>query len=481
MKPVKLEMLFDNQTADGFKTVGDDIEGTREKIMALIAVQKSYIENIRAMISETGKSLSTSNDVNEVKKLSASLVEAEGELKDAEFALALLEKTLDESANGAGTLRTQIMNLKNDMAKMTEGTDEYRAAMEKLGQMQDQYGDITQQGRVLADDEKNIRATADAVAGLSGAMSAGVGIASLFGIEQEKLAQIQTRLQAVMAITIGVQQVAQTLNKDSYFSIVLLTGAKKKWAAAQDVLNTKLKLGATASKALLAGGVGFLIAGIAALVSAYQKWKTKQEEIIELKTEAVKSTQAEISTAQNLEKVLGNANNSYDVRKKALDKLKELMPGYNASLGKEGTLIRDNTGALKTYVEQLKNAALAKSAMNRVVAAEDKLTDWIASLGKEQIGTLMLGDSGQEIKDPIHSKMYDYLKNERQKLEDEIGLNQKLLEDYTAKSITLDDKNKNTPALCVSLRHPASTRFPLRGFFSMPRGVVPKVGFRVWF
>lgn len=67
-------------------------------------------------------------------------------------------------------------------------------------------------------------------------MTAGVGVASLFGAEQEKLTQIQTKLQAVMAVTMGIQQVANTLNKDSFFTYTLLAGAKMKWAAAQSYL-----------------------------------------------------------------------------------------------------------------------------------------------------------------------------------------------------------------------------------------------------
>ena len=79
-------------------------------------------------------------------------------------------------------------------------------------------GDINQQGRIFADDNKNIKATMEAVSGLTGAMTAGVGTLSLFGMKSVQLAAIQTRLQAVMAITSGVQQVANGINKESSLS-----------------------------------------------------------------------------------------------------------------------------------------------------------------------------------------------------------------------------------------------------------------------
>ncbi len=443
MKPVKLEILTEAK-GDGFSKTESDMQ----KLQTTIEVQRQYIANLRADLAQLKADFSKSQEPAALKALNVDIVALEGELKDAEFALNILDKTMQDNQGSSKTLRTQIMNLKNDMANMTEGTEEYAQAMVKLGQLQDQYGDISQQGRVLADDERNIRATADAIAGLSGAMSAGVGVASLFGMEQEKLAEIQARLQAVMAITIGLQQVAQTLNKDSYFSIIVLTKVKKGWAAAQAFLNTQLGLGVVASRALMASGIGLLIGGIGLLVTAYQKWKSNQDDINKMRTEGIKSAQEEISQAKALESVLKNSNNTYAQRKAALDKLKEIMPGYNASLSTEGRLIMDNTGALKNYVEQLKNAALAKSAMERVVKAENAYTDWTNELPKEAQAALINADMGGESwnkhQDPVQAAMLKKLQRDRAKLEGEINKWQGELERYTAASIELTNKPAKT-------------------------------------
>ena len=161
---------------------------------------------------------------------------------------------------------------------MTEGTQEYAAAMQQLGEMQDRMGDINTQGRIFSDDNKNIRATMDAVSGLTGVMTAGVGVASLFGVEQEKLAEIQTRLQAVMAITMGVQQVANTLNKDSYFTHVLLAGAKNMLTAANTRLAVSLGISNVAAKALMATLTLGLSAAITALIYLWNKYSDRTAE-----------------------------------------------------------------------------------------------------------------------------------------------------------------------------------------------------------
>lgn len=373
MKPVKLEMLFDDKTAPGFQSLDKNVDSSTKNFKIQVENQKAFISDLKRHISSVESEISRVSSDSEKKKLIPSLLEAERELKSAESALMDLESQTGKNTQKEAQLRTQIMNLKNDMAKMTEGTDEYREAMQRLGEMQDRYGDITQQGRVLADDEKNIRATADAIAGLSGAMSAGVGIASLFGAEQEKLQQIQTRLQAVMATTIGLQQVAQTLNKDSYFSIVLLQGAKKKWAAAQAVLNTQLGIGVGLSKALMVSGVGLLLAGIAALVVVYDKWKKKQAEInalkqeyIDLEVDTVKAMAADKVKMEQLLKIASDQTKTLELRNKAIERIKSIMPDYNGHINKEGELIDNATESLKKYIDALYKVEKAKKLIAKM-------------------------------------------------------------------------------------------------------------------
>lgn len=372
MKPVKLEILT-ALNGSGIDALSEQFGDTKKDLMAITAVQEQYIANLRQQLSALRKEFGNSTDAAAMKPLMATIVELESELKDAEIALALLKKAMEDSDGSSQTLRTQIRELEMEMAKMTEGTDEYRNAMERLGVMRDKMSDISQQGRVLADDEKNIRATADAIAGLSGAMSAGVGIASLFGAEQDKLQQIQTRLQAVMATTIGLQQVAQTLNKDSYFSIVILQGAKKKWAATQTFLNTQLGISVGLSKALMAGGIGLIIAGVAALIVLLERWKKKQEEINrvkkefpEVETETAKAMADEKTKLQTLIAVAQNHNNTLEVRKKALLEIKKIMPEFNGYIDKEGVLIGNADTALKNYLATLYKVEKAKKLFAKI-------------------------------------------------------------------------------------------------------------------
>lgn len=282
MEPVELTIITRNQTKEGLNEiirdtnkVGQTVEQVTADFKARMKEQSDVVKQVEADIKALEKQLEKAAPGKSKMALAVDLEEAKKVLAEEKGELALLEKQVDQTSQKHIMLRTEIRNLKEQMAGMKEGTEEYAAAMQRLGEMQDRMGDINTQGRIHSDDNKKIKATMDAVSGLTGAMTAGVGVASLFGVEQEKLAEIQTRLQAVMAITMGVQQVANTLNKDSYFTHVLLTGAKNMLTAATTRLSVALGISNVAAKALMATLTLGLSAAIAGLIYLWDKYSDR--------------------------------------------------------------------------------------------------------------------------------------------------------------------------------------------------------------
>ena len=282
MEPVELTIITRNKTKEGLdeivrdtSKVGQTVEQVTADFQARMNEQSNAVKQVEADIRALEKQLEKASPGKSKMELTADLAAAKKVLAEEKGELALLEKQVEQTSQKHIMLRTEIRNLKEQMSGMTEGTQEYAEAMQRLGEMQDRMGDINTQGRIFSDDNKNIKATMDAVSGLTGAMTAGVGVASLFGVEQEKLAEIQTRLQAVMAITMGVQQVANTLNKDSYFTHVLLTGAKNMLTAANTKLAVSLGISNVAAKALMATLTLGLSAVITALIVLWDKYSDR--------------------------------------------------------------------------------------------------------------------------------------------------------------------------------------------------------------
>lgn len=155
--------------------------------------------------------------------------------------LAEVEEKLKKEASEASknsqqheSLRQKIKALKDEMAGLIangidESSEAYKKLTAELGRLTDIQGDIAQQGKVLADDEQQIAGLVQGLGGLSGAFSAAQGAVALFGDENEDLQKIMLKVQSLMAITMGLQQMQQTLNKDSAFQLVTLNGLKEWW------------------------------------------------------------------------------------------------------------------------------------------------------------------------------------------------------------------------------------------------------------
>lgn len=347
MKPVEFEILMRDKTRNAWESVqgsakktGAAVEKATADFKKSMKEQSAVVRQVETDIRALEKQLEKTSPGKAKMQLTAELEAAKKVLREEKGELAELGKQFEQTAQKETTLRTQIAQQKQLMAGMREGTKEYAAAMQRLGELQDRYGDISTQARIFSDDNKNIRGTMDAISGLTGAMTAGVGVASLFGAEQEKLSQIQTKLQAVMAITIGIQQVANTLNKDSFFTHTLLAGAKKRWAAAQFYLNTQLGIGVGLSKALMVSGIGVLMVGIGALVALYGKWKEKNKEIVDSQ-KVLKDTLE--SSSQNIKQSAGN----YGEQRRKLEELRKEWNKLGKDLSAKQKYINENKGAFE--------------------------------------------------------------------------------------------------------------------------------------
>lgn len=161
---------------------------------------------------------------------------AEAERQKQEKAKEALEK----KEKAATTLRARIRELTMEAAALRDAaqaegqeidksTGRYREIIEELGRLQDIQGDIRAAGSVFANDENQFAGVISGLTGLSGAFSAAQGAVGLFAGENEHLQEIMLKVQSLMAITMGLQQIQQTLNKDSAFSLVTLNSLKKIW------------------------------------------------------------------------------------------------------------------------------------------------------------------------------------------------------------------------------------------------------------
>lgn len=93
----------------------------------------------------------------------------------------------------------------------------------------------------------------------------------------------------------------------------------------------------------------------------------KQSKVMEgVNEKASQQFADEASHIEALNKQLHSSNLSYTTRKKALDELKEIVPGYLADLTTEGELINDNTEKIDQYLVALEKQIKLKAAQEEL-------------------------------------------------------------------------------------------------------------------
>ena len=97
-----------------------------------------------------------------------------------------------------------------------------------------------------------------------------------------------------------------------------------------------------------------------------------QQAIARAHQRATESTAENILVINTLSKRVHDNNVKLSERKKALERLKQLVPGYLASYTKEGKLINDNTQALTQYIAKLKEKAYVESLKQEMVETYTK-------------------------------------------------------------------------------------------------------------
>ena len=176
----------------------------------------------------------TKGEIATRKSLLNELREQSNALEDEASRMEQARAAAENTAQAHVSLRQQIRALKEEMADaVANGIDEqseaYKRMVNELGRLQDIQGDIQSQGSVLANDEATFAGVLSGLNGVVGGFTAAQGAVALFAGENENLQKIMLKVQSLMSITMGLQQVAQTLNKDSAFSLITLNKAKEWW------------------------------------------------------------------------------------------------------------------------------------------------------------------------------------------------------------------------------------------------------------
>lgn len=246
--------------------------------------------------------------------------------------IKIVEINTDPAKKSIKDLRKELMELKNQMANLEEGGDEFLEIANKAGELKHQLDEINKVVGIAAYEFDDYAGKIGGVAaGLSGAFTAVNGALNLFGKESEAIDKAILKMQSLMAITQGLSTIPKAVKdlEDLRNAITSTTGAAKLLKAA---LQPKVFLAISAA-----------VAGITAIFS---RWKKQEDEV----QAAIKRRREELEKIK-MDKIIEDHKRYNDELQRTLT----IQEGYNQGFYKgdrKGELIA-NINAYQQEVNRL--------------------------------------------------------------------------------------------------------------------------------
>lgn len=373
--------------ASALDSIRADLAGGTADLQGQITQQKKIIAELEKQYAELAAkrdSAPTSGMKDRYSKQADSLF---AELEAERQALDALKQAQEEYRLSVATISRQIEKLRNDMAQLRiegkENTEEYEAMRVKMEELATAYREAGAEQKALSTGATQIGGVINGMQGLMGLYSAGSGIISMFTDDNERLMEVQTKMQSVMAVMMGLQQVSNTLHATSAFRIVTVRKVTDLWRAANIRLTASLGMSTAAANAFLATvtlGASVVITAAVTAISALIRKNKEQKEAQEAEAKAV---------AEQQQNIRASVANSISAQLVAYRKLQSEWKSLQGNLSKQKKFIEDNQkefgelgvavyGVLDAenllinnegaFIQSIKNKAMAAAAME--MAAE---------------------------------------------------------------------------------------------------------------
>lgn len=310
------------------------------------------------------------------------------QLLQEEKALKKQKETAEKNVSTQISLRTQLRNVREELALLEangqRGTEAFKKLQQEAGRLTDAIGDATTQARIFSYDNRGLQGMISGLSGVVGAFSAAQGAVALFAGENEDLQKVMLKVQSLMSITIGLQQVANTINKDSAFMLTTVAKAKELLAAATNKLTIALGGSTIAAKALMATLTLGLSVAITVIIAALSKLQSKQAEAKKAQEEFNKKVSEAagkpVAAYRALQTEWISLSGSLKEREKWVqdnaDNFKELGFSVRDAKEAEELLVSNSSKFVEAMTLRAKAAATSELAIEKykaVIEAQNKL------------------------------------------------------------------------------------------------------------
>lgn len=391
IRPIEVEYILKDgisaqakQAGKSIKTLGTDAKEAGKAIKAGMSEAQGNIRQMTKDIKQMEQQMRKIPAGSRKAELEADLSAARKALGEERVRLDALRESYDKTSQSVRSLTREQRELVQEMAKLKiagqDASEEYQEMAKRAAEITDALGDVRQETNALAHDNSGFAGVTSGLQGLVGGFTAVTGVMGLFAGESEELQRIQTRLQAVMAITLGVQQALDAINRSSAFSTVVLAKANTLLTVANTRLAVAFGISTASAKLLMSTLTLGLSAAITAAIVWYNKYVDAQEEArrtLEERIEAEKEGRAQSLKARvELEETIKSIERFKGSKDEEKRKVEELNQTYGSTFGYYENLSQWYDvlkGKLEAYVHVLFLQAKAQSLINKAVEADAKV------------------------------------------------------------------------------------------------------------
>lgn len=423
-KPVEIEFLMRDKLSGGLdaagksaEALGDRVERVSQSITERIAAQREQVRYVEQCLKDLRRQYDRLGPGKAQTEMRAEIEACTRALEEDKAVLNGLRSEHEKNSATARGLTMELRQLQGAMAKMRlegrQNSQEYQTMAQRAALLQDTLGDLRTQTKILSHDNAGLQGLISGASGVAGAFTMATGIMGAFASENENLVKIQTRVQSVLAITMGLQQVMNALNKDSAFRLVTVVKMKNLLTAANTRLAASLGISTAAASALMATLTLGLSAVITGLIVLWDRYSDSQEAAAAKAKERVeieKEGRAQmIKTRFEIDSTLKSLKEFNGTKEQEKAKVEELNRKYGESFGYYNTIAEWYDVLLQkgeAYIQMLFLQAKVQALINKATEADEQVntlqatpTDkvkgatggfgrWMAKVGGAQMGIL---------------------------------------------------------------------------------------------
>lgn len=423
-KPVEIEFLMRDKLSGGLEAagksaeaLGDRVERVSQSITERIATQREQVRYVEQCLKDLRRQYDRLGPGKAQTEMRAEIEACTRALEEDKAVLNGLRSEHEKNSATARGLTMELRQLQGAMAKMRlegrQNSQEYQTMAQRAALLQDTLGDLRTQTKILSHDNAGLQGLISGASGVAGAFTMATGIMGAFASENENLVKIQTRVQSVLAITMGLQQVMNALNKDSAFRLVTVVKMKNLLTAANTRLAASLGISTAAASALMATLTLGLSAVITGLIVLWDRYSDSQEAAAAKAKERVeieKEGRAQmIKTRFEIDSTLKSLKEFNGTKEQEKAKVEELNRKYGESFGYYNAIAEWYDVLLQkgeAYIQMLFLQAKVQALINKATEADEQVNTlqatpadkvkgatggfgrWMAKVGGAQMGIL---------------------------------------------------------------------------------------------